>query len=434
MSLNNALYSGVTGIQANGLSLGIIGDNIANINTVGYKAARGAFGDILAQFIPGTGGATSQLGRGVRLLDIEQSFEQGAYQTTSNGLDMAINGKGFFVLRGRHAGQDNLYYTRAGNFRLDAQGYLVNVEGLRVQGYPAVEGSDIASSLGDLHLAGVTVPPQATTRVDIGASFDPQEAVNANFDPAHPGDTGRFLSEITVYDSLGQGHRIQIYVNRTGPNTWEWHALAQSDEIQGGAADPLTQVAQGTLTFDDNGRLDQEAQAAGGGINFVGAAQNQAITFDFGDAITTDGGTGLGGSTQTATGDTYVNTNHQDGIPSGVLQSIDVDQDGNIVGGFSNGVSRVLGQVALASFQNVNGLDRVGSNLWVQTPDSGDAALGMANQHGRGSVLASTLELSNVDLTREFVSMIKAQRGFQASSKSITTADQMMAEVIGLKR
>ena len=431
MSLIHALYSGLTGINANGTNLGIIGDNLANVNTVGFKSSRAVFGDLLAHIAP-CNYSQAQMGAGTHLMDIEQNFNQGSMKATTSALDLAIQGRGFFVVSGQYNGVDSLFYTRAGNFKLDSEGYLVTTAGLRVQGYPANTAGSLLNTIGDLRLSGLNLAPKSTGNLELFGAFDPHETVQV-FDPANPGSTATFLSEISVYDSLGQGHRLQVYVNRTGANAWEWHIMAQSDELAAPGPNPLEEVFQGTLTFDAEGRLDTEAQVAGG-VDFLNATPGQVITVDFGDSITTDGGTGSLGSTQTSEGVSYINSNAQDGFPTGILSTIKVDSSGSLVGGFSNGMTRLLGRIALGSFPSDRGLARAGDSLWKETQYSGEAAVGQANQHGRGSILNNTLEQSNVDMSNEFVGMILSQRAFQASSRSITTSDQLMNEVINMKR
>ena len=432
MSIWTALYSGVSGLHVHGQGLSITGDNIANVNTVGFKRARGVFGDMLAGFLPSTRGA-SQLGKGVMLLGIEQEFVQGASLNTENPLDLAIVGSGFFTVRGVHSGVTGNFYTRAGNMHLDQDGFLVNGESLRVQGFATIPNgsSTVGRSLGDLRLGGITVPPEQTSSIEITGSLNPQDTLNPVFDVLDPDGTATFTTTMTIYDSLGQPHQIEVHANRTAAQTWEWHALARSDEVVGGVGE-LTEIADGTLTFDAQGRLVQET-TNNNTVDFIGAAANQVMNYDFGDSIN-DGGSGLLGSTQFSTQSSAIVFQDQDGSPTGVLQTLIVNAEGVIQGSFTNGETKSLGQVAIANFVNPRGLDRLGGNLWAATPESGDAAIGTANTDGRGAILSQTLEQSNVDMGREFVDLIRTQRAFQASSKTITTADTLMETLIGLKR
>ena len=432
MSIWTALYSGVSGLNVHGQGLAITGDNIANVNTVGFKRARGVFGDMLATFLPTTRGA-AQMGKGVMLLGIEQEFVQGAALNTENPLDLAVVGNGFFTVRGVHSGVNGNFYTRAGNFHLDQEGFLVNAEALRVQGFATVPNGQISvgRSLGDLRLGGITVPPEQTSSITITGALNPQDTLNPVFDVLDPDGTATFTTTLTIYDSLGQPHQVEVHANRTAAQTWEWHVLGRSDEITG-AVGELTEIADGTLTFDAQGRLVQETTNANS-VDFIGAAANQVINYDFGDSLN-DGGTGLLGSTQFSTQSSAIVFQDQDGSPTGVLQALIVDTEGTIKGSFTNGETKTLGQVAIGNFVNPRGLDRLGGNLWAATPESGDAAIGIANTDGRGAILSQTLEQSNVDMAREFVDLIRTQRAYQASSKTITTADTLMETVIGLKR
>ena len=435
MTIWNALHTGVSGLHVNGVALSVIGDNIANVNTVGFKRGRGVFGDMLAAFLPTTRGV-AQLGRGAMVLGIEQVFSQGAQLQTDSPLDLSIVGNGFFVARGVHSGVQGNFYTRAGQFHLDQDGYLVNTQGLRIQGYARAPQGGLATTrtLGDLRLGGITVPPEATERVEVTASLNPQDAQRA-FDVLDPDGTASFTTTITMYDSLGQPHQVEVHMNRVGANVagnqeWEWHVLAKSNEV-GGVGD-LTEVADGVLEFDTDGRLVAQTTNANA-VSFTGATPNQVIEYDFGDPLA-EGGAGLSGSTQFSTQSSAIVFQAQDGSPTGVLQAVLVDPTGLIQGSFTNGETTVLGQLAVASFVSPEGLDRLGGNLWAATPESGAAAIGAANTDGRGSVLAQTLEQSNVDLATEFVEMIKSQRAYQANSKTVTTADQLLSEIIQLKR
>jgi len=434
MSIMNSLYTGVSGLTAHGIAMDIIGDNIANVNTVGFKSARGVFGDILSQFLPGAG-TMAQMGRGVRATGIEQNFTQGSYISTSNVTDLAVAGNGFFVAKGTHDGINGMFYTRAGQMRLDSEGYLTSPDGLRIQGYAAdIAGQTTMRTLTDLRLAGTTLPPQATTSVTLTAALNPTDTIvpAGTFDPTNPDSTSSFSTTVTVYDSIGQSHQVNVYMNRTADGQWEWHALANGDEVVPAAPGTMVEIADGTVSFDNQGRLDQE-QTNNNTVTFAGA-QAQQIAFDFGDSITTDGGTGLEGTTQFSAQASAVLVQEQNGRATGVLQTLSVDQDGVITGGFSNGEIRTLGQVALATFQSDRGLRKVGGNMWVATPESGPASIGAANTGARGAILSNSLEQSNVDLATEFVNMITTQRGYQASSRTITTADQLLNDVIGLKR
>ena len=237
---------------------------------------------------------------------------------------------------------------------------------------------------------------------------------------------------MTVYDSLGNAHEVTVYYRKTGANAWEWHAMADGAEVTGGTPGTPFEGASGTLTFTTDGMLDTETTSASS-WDFVDATPGQAVTFDFGDSITTDSGTGMSGTTQYASPSTNTGIS-QDGYGAGEVAGISIGQDGTIEGVFTNGQRRVLGQVAVADFASVDGLERAGQGLWIETQASGEAVVGAAGTGGRGAVVAGALEGSNVDLAREFVDLIAYQRGFSANGRIVSTADEMYQELVNLKR
>lgn len=434
MSILRSMYTGVAGLRSNGQMISSIGDNIANVNTIGFKGSRVNFNDILGQSIIGLAGAVDKIGLGSSVGSIQQIMTQGAVQGTGYATDMAISGNGFFVLEGNHDGRQGQYYSRAGQFAVDAEGFLANPEGLRLQGYGVDNNGIVSSQLDDINLAGATVPPRASTEMVFSANFSPDATVDpggAAFDPADPDATSNFSSTITVYDSLGSAHEVDVYFRHTAAG-WEYHGLEDGATQTGGTAGTPVEVIGGTLTFDANGALDTETQTVDN-FNPIGATNPQTITVDFGDSITTDGGTGLSGSTGFA-GDSTVTQQSQDGYATGSLQYVSIDPDGAIVGSFSNGQTVTIARVALALFQAADQTERIGGNLLKETLGSGQPVIGAAGEGGRGSVVGSALEASNVDLAEQFVDLIAAQRGFQANSKTITTADQLLAEIINIKR
>jgi flagellar hook protein FlgE len=431
MSIMRSLNSAASGIRSHSKALEVVGDNIANVNTVGFKRSRANFQDMLGRSIAGAS-ALPQAGAGSRIGHIQQMWAQGALMTTDSPTDLALNGSGFFVVEGSVGGVEGRYFTRAGQYQVDADGYLVNGDGLRLQGYPADDTGAIAGTLGDLQIEGGTLPASATTSIEMSANLDADAEVPPPFDPNDPAGTSNFSSTVTAYDSLGNPHEVTVYFRKSGPNSWEWHAMADGAEITGGTPGTPTEGASGTLTFTSDGELDTETTTSSS-WDFEGATPGQTIDFDFGDSITTDGGTGLAGTTQYAS-PSSVTALTQDGYGAGEVAGISIAQDGTITGVFTNGQRRVLGQVAVADFASVDGLERAGQGLWVETEDSGEALVGAAGSGGRGAVVAGALEGSNVDLAREFVDLIAYQRGFSANGRIVTTADEMYSELVNLKR
>ncbi len=431
MALYSALYSGLSGLETNSLLMSVIGDNLANLNTIGFKKSRANFQDMLGFPVIGQGTET-YVGRGAMVDNIEQVYSQGSFVSTGNGLDLAITGKGFFVVRGSAAGQNGNFYTRDGQFSVDSNGNLTSVSGMIVQGYMANNSGDISSVLGDLNFSSARAQAKSTGEIELFANLNSEEtAIPGGFNLADIEGTSHHSATINVYDSLGASHKVTVYFTKTADNAWSWNAVVDGGELTGGTAGTPEIRASGTMTFDSEGRLDAVTETAND-FDFVGGAvQNQTISFNFGDPIAA-GGTGLAGSTQAAA--TY-NTSFQsqDGYAAGELVSIIVDADGVITGTFSNGEKRTMGQLAIADFKG-SGLNRLGGNIFAATNESGEAMIGGANSGGRGSVNSKVLESSNVDLSSEFGNMIITQRAFQANSRTITTVDSMMSELINLKR
>jgi flagellar hook protein FlgE len=251
------------------------------------------------------------------------------------------------------------------------------------------------------------------------------------WDPADPAGTSNFSTSATVYDSLGGAHRVDVYFVNDGAGAWQWHAMVDGGEVGGTPGTPQ-EIASGNLTFNTDGALDTEVTGSSS-ADFTGATPGQVINFDFGDAITTDGGTGLAGSTQYAAPSNVLRVD-QDGYAEGTLSDLSIAEDGTITGVFSNGESRAIARVALAEFASEAGLKRSGNQLFTETTASGEPLVAAAAEGGRGGISSGMLEGSNVDLGGELVTMIAYQRAFQANARTVTTADEMLAEVANLKR
>ncbi|MDP3502982.1 MAG: flagellar hook protein FlgE [Myxococcales bacterium] len=431
MSLLTSLNTGTSGLQAASQDLNVIGDNIANANTIGFKASRAAFQDALLQQVIGAPGG-GQLGLGTNLQTIQRLITQGALSSTGQVTDLAISGSGFFLTRGNYNGANGQYYTRAGQFSIDKTGYLVNPDALRLQGYPADASGNVQGTLGDLQVGNATELATPTSEIMMKAKLDPN-APTFTFDPLNPAATSAFSAPVTVYDSLGQSYDVTVYWNRTATGAWDWHAMVPDGAVlTGGTAGQPAEIADGAMTFDTQGRLDTHTQTSN--FNPLNAVNPQALTFNFGDDLTS-GGTGLEGVVQNIGGNgnelTFTN---QDGYSAGSLASIQINNKGEVLGAFTNGRTRVLGQVAIADFEAADKLTRIGGNLLAESSDSGQPTIGAPSSGGRGAIAAGALEQSNVDLADQFVRMIGAQRSFQANSKTITTADQLLGELMQLKR
>jgi flagellar hook protein FlgE len=440
------MYSGVSGLRAEGEALGVVGDNIANVNTTGFKAQRALFEDVLGHSIL-AGTSSSMPGSGVRVGDIQQMFTQGTLQNTGVSTDVALNGDGFFVVKGTVDGLSSNFYTRAGTFTLDNVGKLVNPAGLKVQGYAANGDGTFAASISDVTAPTAALPARATESVMITANLDSAAtaintaaivgppAVAANpWDPQNPANTANFSTTMTVYDSLGTGHTVDVYFRKsdTVANSWDYHVLTDGDEVVPPAAGLNSEIGSGTLAFTSNGALNTFTETVPVTVSFTNATAGQVIALDFGTSIGA-GGTGLDGTTQFA-GASNVSSQSQDGYASGDFSGVAITGTGVVQGLYTNGQKIDMAQLAVAKFRSNDGLGRAGQNLWIETRESGTAAMGTAGSGGRGATSAGALEGSNVDLAEEFVGLIQHQRSFSANSKTITTADEMLQELINVKR
>jgi flagellar hook protein FlgE len=429
MSLLTTLSSGTTGLEASSLELSVVGDNIANANTIGFKLGRASFEDALTQTVIG---GTGEIGLGSRLQGVQKILTQGALNTTGIATDLALQGNGYFIVNGNHNGQTANFYTRAGQFTIDKDGYLVNLEGLRVQGFPADGAGNVSGLPGDLLVGTASAQPQPTGNLTIKANLDASaDPIAAAFDSTDS-KTYNFTTSMTIYDTLGAAHQTQVFFQKTAAGTWDWHAMTDGGGLQGGTAGTLEEIAAGNLTYDGNGALATSTQNAAIQFNPLGATVPQTLAFNFGDP-TDAGGTGLAGVTQysATSASTFIG---QDGFGSGQLSSIKIDTQGFVSGIFTNGQTRVLGQVAVAGFSAPDRLESIGGNLYAQSQASGQPVVGAPGAGGRASVISGALEQSNVDLAEQFVRLISAQRSFEANSKSITTADQLLSELISMKR
>lgn len=427
-----SIFTGISGLNANAMALSVIGDNIANANTVGFKSSRANFGDILSQTLGGA--AAMQIGRGAMVYDVQKLFTQGTLETTANPLDLAIEGDGFFVVQ-----QPNgpTYYTRAGQFRINKNGYVVDSNGYKLQAYK-VSGGTPTGEIGDIYLAGLMSEPSATGKINLQVNLDSRDSVPTAAWAGPSGgnlpdpDTYNFSTAITIYDSQGNPHLVYTYFRKTSANTWEAHVVydrhdsgstnyVEIDFDSGtGGTQPIT------LTFATDGSLSSVSPTTPtASFNFdywLGSgAPDQSVTFDFTN------------STQYGSPNAVV-FQTQDGYTSGNLIAITVDQNGIISGVFTNGQVKAVAQVVLAKFVAAHNLTKVGKNLFLESFASGGPTYGAPGTIGVGTVYANSLESSNVDLAEEFIRMIAAQRGYQANVRVITTTDNMLNELMNIVR
>ena len=429
MGILSSMYTGVSGVQANGEALGIISDNIANANTVGFKTSRAEFADVVAKSLKGVLGG-NQIGRGTKLNGVTQVFSQGSVTATDKATDVAISGDGFFIADGA----EGRTYTRNGSFNFNKDGELVNVDGSKIMGFRADDAGKITTKLDTVKLEKTVIDAKKTENVDMSMNLDIRgDVINAGaFDPLRPAETSNYSTGVTVYDSAGNSHDLTLYFNKTADNSWSWSAAAKGEDVVGGTKGQMSVGASGTLGFTIDGKLNQQTIGSNA-FNFTkGAQPGQAIKFNFGDAIM-DGGTGLKGSTQYGSAsDIYKHT--QDGYTAGTVGGLSFNDDGVLAAFYTNGVTKNLAQVAIAKFENNEGLLKAGNNNFRESRNSGQANVGAPNAAGRGRVFSKSLESSTTDIASEFVNLIQMQRAFQASSRTLTTSDELMQEILNMKR
>ncbi|MFC7300907.1 flagellar hook protein FlgE [Cognatiluteimonas weifangensis] len=400
----------LSGMNAASADLNITSNNIANVNTTGFKESRAEFGDVFAASAYGL--SKNAIGAGVRLQAVAQQFGQGNIDFTGKNLDLAINGQGFFTLSDGGA----MVYSRAGNFGADKDGYVVNASGQRLQVYlPNAAGNGFDTGrLSDLQLSIGDSAPQATTTVTVQSNL-PADASAPALTPFAPGDPDTYnrTTSLTVYDSLGAAHSQSLYFVKTAnPNEWQVYTYIEGTAV--GGAQTLQYSDTGTLTSPSPGQIALPAYTPPTGA----AAMN--ITLD------------LGNSTQY--GETFsLSSLTQDGYTTGRLTGIDVTADGVVQARYTNGVSTALGQVAMTNFANPQGLQPLGDNGWSETSESGQPRRGQAGTSEFGAIQGGALESSNVDLTAQLVNMITAQRNFQANAQMIQTQDQVTQTVINIR-
>lgn len=426
MALTSALFSSVTGLDATGTAISVIGDNIANVNTPGFKSRRPEFADVLGQSISSAQGF-SQIGAGAKVLGITQGFGQGTFETTNRATDLAVEGRGFFVLEG----DQGRFYTRAGLFNFDKDGFLVNPENNRVQGYGIDATTQLSNGvLGDISLGTPIAPPTTTSDVTVSLNLDSSASINT-FDITDPTGTSSFSNTLTVYDSLGNGHPVTIYYTKTAANTWGWNAtVPQADSTTAPAAGAtIVSGGNGTLAFNSSGSL---TAMTGSPVSFNftgGAAAAQSIDLSFGPLASS---TAAGDRTTQFASSYSVNSFTQDGNAAGSLQSLVIDREGYLTGQYSNGATVNIAQLGLANFPNVQGLIAVGNNNFSESRLSGQPIMGVPQSGNLGSIRSSSLEQSNVDLASEFVRLIINQRAFQANTRTISTTNDLLGSLVQL--
>jgi flagellar hook protein FlgE len=426
MSILSSFNIGITGLNAAGSSMSVVGDNIANAGTFGFKSSRAEFQDMLASSLKGIDGG-DQIGSGTKLAHVTPQWTQGTIQRTQNITDLAINGNGFFVVDAPFGRG----FTRDGSFHFDKEGYMINGDGNRIFGFMPDEKGQITNKLDTIKLGSTTVNATATSEVTVSMNLDSRENI-LKFDPKNPDKTSNYNNAITVYDNVGTARLVTLYFNKAADGAWDYHAMVDGADVNGGKPGEMIEMASGTLKFNQKGLLEEEVEKSNA-FNFnKGAAPGQKIAFNFGKSVK-EGGNGVDATTQYGSRSS-VARHSQNGSSAATLASMSFNDAGILTAVYDNGIQRDLGQIAIAKFENNEGLFKTGKNLFKETRKSGQAALGKPGFDGRGEVLSKSIEMSNVDIANEFINLMAAQRNFQANTRTITTSDQMLQEVLNIKR
>ena len=423
--------AGLSGLNANSVYLNVIGNNLANINTIGFKSSAVTFMDLVSQTTGGSSINPMQVGLGVVTGSMSPVFNQGAIESTGEPTNAAIQGAGFFVVKSPDQAQ---FYTRAGNFSLNSEGVLITPDGYRVQGYSQIDATtgDIITTgqAGDIVVpAGVLRDPIQTTRIQLQSNLDSGAAVGDTFD-----------TPMQIFDSLGESHVVTITFTKQAGG-WHWDMTVPGDEVAPASLVPVS-IAAGSLTFDGDGQVASftpTAPAAGGGaapaitdVTFnapawANGATSAPITWDIVDNNNVTQLTGFASPSATA-------SKVQNGAAAGKIDNISINVDGSIVATFGAGQTVSIAKIAIANFNNPKGLVKMGSNRYGESQASGIPNVGVAGTGGRGTLIGSALEQSNVDMAQQFTQMILAQRGYQANSKTITVSDEVLMDTLNLKR
>ncbi len=431
---------GLSGLKAASSDLNITGNNIANAGTVGFKQSRGEFQDLYSASILGSG--SKQIGSGVLLANVAQLFNQGTIDYTENALDMAINGNGFFITSNNGA----ISYTRAGYFGTDKFGYVVDNNGYRLQGYTVNADGDLQNGVvGDMQISTGNQAPRATTEIaqELNLNSTNIVPVNTPFDPSDP-TTYNSSTSVNIYDAQGNAHVMTQYFVKNGANSWSMNVLVDG---RNPSSPTSTEPYSVTVPFDSSGNLGSMvvvAPTTGAGFSVA----NNVLTLSDWVPAQSDGGTppvwsangaasssinlDIRGSTQYAS--TFaVNSVEQDGYTTGQLAGLEVDPEGNIFARYTNGQTKIQGQVVLANFANPQGLSPIGKTSWVQSSESGEPVIGTPRSGTLGALQSGALEASNVDISTELVDLIVAQRNYQANAKTIETESAITQTIINLR-
>jgi flagellar hook protein FlgE len=411
-----SFQQGLSGLNAASKSLDVIGNNVANANTVGFKQSEAEFADVFANSLNGSGG--TQVGIGTTVRAISQQFAQGNITVTNNPLDIAINGKGFYRLSNNGA----ISYSRNGQFQLDKDGYIVNSDGMRLTGYTAnAAGTLDTSAPADLRISSRDAMPKETSAIEAVLNLDSRETTPAAaFDYRDPA-TYNSSTSLAAFDSLGNAHTLSLYFVRAAGNNWSVYAASDGAGVPA-VVPPAAPAVAGTLSFNADGSLNTTTSTMPSLAGIAVSTGANPMSYDVDFSGTTQFGSAFG-----------VNSLGQDGYASGRLAGLSVGSDGTIQGRYTNGQTTTLGQVTIANFSNPQHLQPAGGNSWAETAESGAPLIGAPGSGTLGVLQSAAVEDSNVDLTAELVNMITAQRVYQANAQSIKTQDAVLQTLVNLR-
>lgn len=437
MTISQTLYTAITGISANSEAVSITANNISNAPGAGFKEDQFIFKSLAALDRSTDNKAKSRMGVQI---DSITSFTQGGLKRTGKISDLAILGGGFFIVNPSNTDSNNSagkLYSRAGNMHFDKEGYFVNDMEEKVLGYQANSDGKLSNKLSNIGIKTYSIAPKATSKINLNVNLDARsKVIDKQFDINNVDDTSNFSSAISIFDSHGKMHQATVFFKRIMDEnriSWEWHSTVDGSEVIDGEKGKLKEIARGIVRFDVFGALLSE-ESNFSEVNFKnGALPRQIIEYDFGKNKLTEGGDGINASTSIAS-KSLISFHVQNGHEGGNLKSIDIGIDGIIKGRYTNGIEKPLAAIALASFSNQDSLKKAGKNRFYETSQSGPPKIGHAQSGNRGSLYSGMLEESNVNLVDQFVNIIMHKGFFAANVKSVKVADEMMNEIINLKR
>jgi flagellar hook protein FlgE len=415
----NAAYStALSGLNADTTAIDTVGNDLANLNTTGYKATEIDFSDLMAEHLGGSA-TSNELGMGVGQLNLYSNYTQGSLQTTNGPTDAAIQGNGFFVVQNQN---NQTLYTRDGSFQVNSSGQLTDGAGDLVQGWGATNGVvNTNSAIGNVSVPlGATIPATATTTMSV--------ALNLDSTPSTTGTPATFSTPVQVIDSLGTSHTLTATFTNTGTGSWSYSLTIPSTDLSAGGTAPAS-VASGTLTFDSSGNLTSPAASTDPQAVSITGLADGAADMSIGWNLYNSAGTP--GITQYAEASAVSGT-QQNGFAAGQIGTVGLQNGGLLVANYSNGQQLTVGQLAVASIGNPNTLTQAGNNDLAASANTAAASIGAANTGSRGQVVAGALESSTVDIASEFTNLLTFERSYQANSRVITTSDQLVQDTLNL--